>query len=162
MVMILIKTYLQLAVKYPMHTIASVICNSFGYYYPNTLGWGVYTGVNDECFTNNGVDYGIKEQPLVQLQLLDKVNEFVNSRNIPIISMFLSIGFLFWVLIFGMIYCIYTKKYNLLIIYVPILCMWLTILASPVFGEPRYVYSLFTCLPLLLGISLGLEEKKID
>lgn len=158
----LIKTYLQLAVKYPMHTIASVICNSFGYYYPNTLGWGVYTGVNDECFTNNGVDYGIKEQPLVQLQLLDKVNEFVNSRNIPIISMFLSIGFLFWVLIFGMIYCIYTKKYNLLIIYVPILCMWLTILASPVFGEPRYVYSLFTCLPLLLGISLGLEEKKID
>lgn len=156
----LIKTYLQLAVKYPMHTIASLVCNSFGYYYPNTLGWGVYTGVNEECFTNNGVDYGIKEQPLVQLPVLDKVNEFVNTRNVPIISMFLSIGFLFWVLVFGMIYCIYTKKYNFLIIYVPILCMWLTILASPVFGEPRYVYSLFTCLPLLIGISLSVNKKE--
>lgn len=156
----LIKTYLQLGVKYPLHTIASLICNSFGYYYPNTLGWGVYTGVNDECFTNNGVDYGIKEQPLVQLPVLDKINEFVNSRNIPIISMFLSIGFLFWVMIFGMIYCIYTKKYNLLLIYIPILCMWITILASPVFGEPRYVYSLFTCLPLLLGISLKNDKQQ--
>lgn len=150
----LIKTYLQLAMKYPMHTVASLICNSFGYYYPNTLGWGVYTGVNDECFTNNGVDYGIREQPLIQLPVLDKVNEFVNTRNIPIISMFLSIGFLFWIMLFGIIYCIYTKKYKLILIYVPILCMWVTILASPVFGEPRYVYSLFTCLPLLLGISL--------
>lgn len=150
----LIKTYLQLAIKYPMHTIASIICNSFGYYYPNTLGWGVYTGVNEECFADNNVDYGICEKHLVNFGFLDKINEFVNSRNIPIISIFLSIGFLFWVLVFGIIYCIYEKKYNLLIIYVPILCMWITILASPVFGEPRYVYSLFTCLPLLIGMSL--------
>lgn len=157
----LIKTYLQLAIKYPMHTIASIICNSFGYYYPNTLGWGVYTGVNEECFADKNVDYGICEKPLVNFEALDKVNEFVNSRNIPIISMFLSIGFLFWVLVFGIIYCIYEKKYNLLIIYVPIVCMWITILASPVFGEPRYVYSLFTCLPLLIGITLN-KSYKLD
>lgn len=155
----LIKTYVQLAVKYPTHTMASLLCNSFGYYYPNTLGWGIYTGVNSEDFENNGVDYGIKQEPLAQIQVLDKINEFVNTRNIPIISMFLSIGFLFWIFVFGIIYCIYSKKYNYLIIYVPILCMWLTTLASPVFGEPRYVYSLFTCLPLLLGITLS---EKID
>lgn len=155
----LIKTYFQLAIKYPGHTIASLICNSFGYYYPNTLGWGIYTGVNNECFTNNGVDYGIEQQPIVQLTFLDEINEFVNTRNIPIISMFLSIGFLFWIMLFGMIYCIYTKKYELLIIYLPVLCMWITTLASPVFGEPRYVYSLFTCLPLLLAISFKSEEK---
>lgn len=150
----LFKTYFHLATKYPAHTIASLICNSFGYYYPNTLGWGVYKGVDDECFSNNGVDYGIKESPIVEITFLDNINEFVNSRNIPIVSMFISIGFLFWLLIFGIIYCIYTKKYKLIVTYVPLLCMWITILASPVFGEPRYVYGLFTCLPLLLGISL--------
>lgn len=155
----IIKTYIELAFKYPGHTIASLICNSFGYYYPNTLGWGVYTGVNEECFTDNGIDYGIKEQPLIQIKLLDKINEFVNTRNIPIISMFLSIGFLFWIFVFCIIYSIYRKKYKLLIMYIPVLCMWLTILASPVFGEPRYVYSLFTCLPLFLGISLKSENE---
>jgi len=157
----LFKTYIKLAIKYPIHTISSFICNSFGYYYPNTLGWGVYTGVNEECFTNNGVDYGIKKSPLVQITILDKVNEFVNSRNIPIISMFLSIGFLFWLVLFGIVYCIYRKKYNIIITYIPLLCMWITILASPVFGEPRYVYGLFTCLPLLLGMSLK-EDKVIE
>lgn len=150
----LLKTYLGLALKYPMHTISSFICNSFGYYYPNTLGWGVYTGVNEECFIDNGVDYGIKQSPIIKIEILDVVNEFVNSRNIPIISMFLSIGFLFWIVIFGAIYCIYTKKYNIIIAYIPLLCMWITILASPVYGEPRYVYGIFTCLPLLLGMSL--------
>ncbi len=157
----LLKTYLQLAVKYPMQTIASWICNSFGYYYPNTLGWGIYTGVNEEDFHNNGKDYGIQQQSLVDFSFLDRINEFVNTRKIPIISMFLSIGFLFWIMVFGMTYCIYTKKYNLLLIYMPVLCMWITILASPVFGEPRYVYSLFTCLPLLLGISLKEEKGEI-
>lgn len=155
----LIKTYLKLAVKYPMHTISSFICNSFGYYYPNTLGWGVYTGVNEECFINNGVDYGIERRPVINISILDKVNEFVNSRNIPILSMFLSIGFLFWIVIFGIVYCMYIKKYNIIITYIPLLCMWITILASPVYGEPRYVYGIFTCLPLLLGMSLK-EDKK--
>lgn len=149
----LFKTYFQLALKYPMCTVASFVCNTFGYYYPNTLGWGVYTGVNDEVFYNRNLDYGIKEQPLVQFTFLDKVNEFVNMKNIPIISMITDIGFLFWIFLFGIMYCIYMRKYNILIIYVPILCMWLTILASPVFGEPRYVYSLFTCLPLLIGMT---------
>jgi len=75
--------------------------------------------------------------------------------------MFLSIGFLFWLVLFGIVYCIYRKKYNIIITYIPLLCMWITILASPVFGEPRYVYGLFTCLPLLLGMSLK-EDKVIE
>ncbi len=158
----LITTYLKLALKYPKHTIASLICGSYGYYYPNTLGWGVYTGVNDEEFIGEVANYGIKEQPLVQFTFLDKVNDYVNTRDIPIVSMFLNIGFLFWVFTFGIIYCIYTKKYKLILAYIPVLCMWLTTLLSPVFGEARYVYSLFTCLPLLLAISFSYKKGEKD
>lgn len=149
----LFKTYIHFAIKYPGHTIASIVCNSFAYYYPNNLGWGVYKGVDEEYFLE-GTNYGIKEEPIVNITALDEVNKFVNTRNVPIVSMFVSIGFLFWMLVFGVVYCIYTRKYNLILAYIPLLCMWITILASPVFGEPRYVYGLFTCLPLLLGISL--------
>lgn len=153
-----IKMYLSLALKYPKHTIASLICGSYGYYYPNTLGWGVYTGINEEGFIGEAKNYGIKEQPLVQITFLDKINNFVNTRDIPVVSMFLNIGFLFWIFIFGIIYCIYRKNYKLILIYLPVLCMWLTTLLSPVFGEARYVYSLFTCLPLLLAITFNKEK----
>lgn len=155
----LFTTYFHLAFKYPVHTISSIICNSFAYYYPNNLGWGVYKGVDEEYFID-GADYGIKEEPIVNITVLDEVNEFVNTRDIPLISMIVSIGFLFWLLVFGIIYCIYTKKYNIIMTYIPLLCMWITILASPVFGEPRYVYGLFTCLPLLLGMSLKSNRIK--
>lgn len=154
----LITTYLKLALKYPKHTIASLICGSYGYYYPNTLGWGVYTGVNEEEFEGQAKDYGIKEQPLIQFTFLDKVNNFVNTRDIPIISMFLNIGFLFWTFVFGIIYCIYRKQYKLILTYIPVLCMWLTTLLSPVFGEARYVYSLFTTIPLLLSITFSYKK----
>lgn len=156
----LFKTYFQLAIKYPIHTISSLICNSFGYYYPNTLGWGIYYGVNEECFINNGVDYGIKRQPIVNIPILDKINYFVNYKNIPILSMFTNIGFLFWFVVFGLVYCLYTNKKKIIVMYIPVLCMWFTILASPVFGEPRYVYGLFTCMPLLIGMSFRKELEE--
>ena len=156
----LFKTYFHFAVKYPAHTVASIICNSFAYYYPNNLGWGVYKGVDEEYFIE-GTDYGIKEEPIVNVTALDEVNKFVNTRNIPLVSMIVSIGFLFWLLVFGIVYCIYIKKYHLIMAYIPLLCMWITILASPVFGEPRYVYGLFTCLPLLLGMSLK-DNRKLN
>ena len=156
----LFKTYIHFAIKYPGHTIASIVCNSFAYYYPNNLGWGVYKGVDEEYFLE-GTNYGFKEEPIVNITALDEVNKFVNTRNVPIVSMFVSIGFLFWMLVFGVVYCIYTRKYNLILAYIPLLCMWITILASPVFGEPRYVYGLFTCLPLLLGMSLK-DNRKLN
>ena len=51
------------------------------------------------------------------------------------------------------------KKYKKIIIFLPVLFVWFTALASPVFCEPRYVYSMFTCLPLFIGIAVN--NKKI-
>lgn len=154
----LVKLYIELALQFPVETVESFIMGSYGYYYPNTVGWGIYTGVNIEQF-GAYEEYKFVQQPIIKIQILDKLNEFVNTRNLPIISMFLSIGFLFWIVLACITYLIYHKKYKYILIFLPLLFVWLTALASPVFGEPRYVYSLFTCLPPLLGISL--ENKKV-
>lgn len=147
----LIKLYVELAIQFPMETIKSFVKGSFGYYYPNTVGWGIYTGVNTEQF---GIyeQYKFEAKPIVKIEILDKLNEFVNTRNLPIISMILSIGFLFWIVLACITYLIYQKKYKNILIFLPVLFIWLTTLASPVFCEPRYVYSIFTCLPLFIGI----------
>ena len=66
--------------------------------------------------------------------------------------MFFSIGFAFWIVLFLLCYCIYKKNYKYILIFVPILALWLTNLASPVCGEFRYMYSLFTCLPIYFSV----------
>ncbi len=157
----LIKLYIELALKFPTETIESFVKGSLGYYYPNTIGWGVYTGVNTEQFGEND-EYKFEEQPIIKIKLLDKINEFVNTRNIPIISMISNIGFMFWLVLACIIYNIYNKKYRNILIFLPVLFIWLTALASPVFGEPRYVYSIFTCLPLFIGISVLSKRKNED
>ena len=156
----LIKLYIELAMEFPIETIESFINGSYGYYYPNTVGWGIYTGVNTEQF-GSYEDYKFEQKPIVKIETLDRLNEFVNTRNLPIVSMCLSIGFLFWVVLACMIYAIYKKQYKKLLIFLLVLFVWLTALASPVFCEPRYVYSIFTCLPLFIGIVLKEEKKEV-
>lgn len=149
----LVKLYIELAIEFPMETAESFIKGSFGYYYPNTVGWGIYTGVEEEYLQVYGIT-DIKEETIVKIRLLDKINTFVNTRGLPIVSMILSIGFLFWIVLACIIYNVYCKKYKNVLIFLPVLFVWLTALASPVFCEPRYVYSMCTCLPLFIAITI--------
>ena len=158
----LVKLYLELAIDFPIETVKSFILGSYGYYYPNTVGWGVYTGVNTEQFKEYD-KYRFESKPIVKIETLDKINEFINTRDFPIVSMFVSVGFIFWMILACMIYIIYQKQYKKLIIFLPVLFVWLTALASPVFCEARYVYSMFTCLPLFIAISItSKQENKIE
>ena len=62
-----------------------------------------------------------------------------------------SIGLVFWViLIFAMMSIRKNKLYGIYP-FIPIIGIWITMMiASPVFGEFRYVYGAYTCLPLLM------------
>ena len=76
--------------------------------------------------------------------------------------MIASAGFYFWIMCIAIGYCIYQRKYKLLLGYLPMLVIWLTCLASPVFCENRYIYSLFVSLPTLLSFAIMNIEKKED
>ena len=155
-----IKLYFELAIKFPSETFKSFILGNYGYYYPNTVGWGIYTGVNSESF-DSFEKFKIEQSPILKIGILEKLNNFVNTRDYPIISILISIGFLFWIFLLCMVYYIYNKEYKKILIFLPILFIWFTTLASPVFAEPRYVYSLFTTLPIFIGmLFVGKKEKK--
>jgi hypothetical protein len=93
-------------------------------------------------------------------------NEFLDtleSRETPILNIEWSIGLCFWIiLIFGILSY---KKHRLIGLYpyIPILGIWVTMMvASPVFGEFRYVFGAFTCLPLFCLVpylNLKIEKK---
>jgi len=153
----LIKTYIHLFIRFPIESVEAILCNSYGYWYPEASNSvAIRTIYKFEETSKQYLD--LEQKPIIESNVLEKVSNCVEKRNIPIISMIFSIGFVFWLIMTAIVYCIYKRNYSLIITYIPVLVLWLTNLASPVFCEFRYIYSMFTCLPVLL-ILMFVEER---
>ena len=86
--------------------------------------------------------YDIHSSPILNLSYIDRINNHILMKDIPVFSMLItSIGLYFWLLLICIVYCIYTKQYKKIIIMLPIFFLWLTSVAGPVV-ELRYVYSM--------------------
>ena len=181
--MTLIKTYFKLALKYPGQTISAFLLNTYGYYAPNSYNiWGtpnfkeetanlikdVGTVELDESLSeeirNMPIEdkYDIHPKTILNLSYIDRINNHILMKDIPVFSMFItSIGLYFWLLLICITYCIYTKNYKKIIIMLPILFLWLTSVAGPVV-ELRYVYSMLLLMPLYVGMAFitNKEEEK--
>ncbi len=149
-----ISLWAKLMIKCPRTYIESFLCNCYGYWYPEAQNWVANRDVEPN-------DIGIHQNSIIEGKLVRKIDSIIERRNIPIISMLFSIGFIFWIMSMSLVYCIYSKKYKNLLMYVPIIALWITTLASPVFCEFRYVYSLVTCLPVLTMTIFENEQKML-
>ena len=147
-----IKLWLGLFIKYPITYVESFLCNSYGYWYPEASNWVVARTIYQPENESEQIP-GLKQTPIIEGNIIKQIDSYIEKRSVPVLSMIFSIGFAMW-LVFGQItYIIYKRQYKFLLLFVPILFLWLTNLASPVFCEYRYIYSLFTCLPMLLFVS---------
>ena len=156
-----VTLWIKLFIKAPKEYIEAFFSNSYGYWYPQAINWVIpdwYDYAKDDL-----IQY--EKEAVIHIPLMDKMNGAINQRKIPLISMSFSIGFTFWIVLICIVYTIYKKKYKNLLIYIPILSLWLTTIASPVWCEYRYIYSMFTCIPLLTILNISLvneEDSKID
>lgn len=149
-----IKLWIKLLKTYFKDYVESFISNSYGYYYPEAKHW-----VANRTMEPNNM--GISQQPLIEGTLVSKVDSLIEKRDIPILSMFFSIGTAFWAIVISLGYKIIKKEYKHIVSYLIIFILWLTIVASPVFCEYRYAYPMFTILPLYIGLNFKKEEGKI-
>ena len=147
-----IKLWLKLMIKYPTDYIESFICNSYGYYYPEAKHWVANRTMEKDDILN------LQTSPIVEIKAVKKIDSYIEKREVPFISMLFSIGFIFWIITICFVYCIYKKEYRKVLIYIPVIMLWVTTLASPVFCEFRYVYSLVTCLPVFIIEILNKKE----
>lgn len=150
------KLWFGLVLKHPVIALEAYANSTLGYWYPGVEYWAVYNYVGTNNFSIYSENLGSKElyNLLVQME----------QRTTPILNMEWSIGLCFWAIyLFG--YLTKKKKGNrYLLIFAPIAGIWLTVMiAAPVFGELRYVYSAFTCLPVLLVLPfLEFKEEKSE
>lgn len=157
-----IKLWVELFFKYPKTYIEAFLNGSYGYWYPEAYNWVIWGGYNEESWewARTALQIDISKEPIVENRGIEILKSLAGRREVPILGMIYSIGFIAWVELIGMTYLIYKKQYKLLLAFVPILGVWLTCIASPVWCEYRYSYGLFTCLPLIIAISITQSEKE--
>ena len=100
----------------------------------------------------------LKEAPILNIPIIDDIINSIYEKQIPIVSLIANIGFAFWIVLTLLFYNIYKKKYNYLLMFIPIGALYLTCLASPVSGELRYIYAMFLSLPLFITFL----QKSVD
>ena len=138
------KIWLQLVIKHPSIAIEAYSISTLGYWYPGVEYWSVAEGIfNDKTM-------GLKTEPKIDKNMIYYVDH-IDSRRVPILCIEWSIALCFWIILIMALVTKKLKNKKSLYIYIPVFGVWLTmILASPVFGEFRYVYGAFTSLPLLM------------
>ena len=147
------KMYTKLLFKHFPTAMEAYFISTLGYWYPNVI----YSSVLNATYENN---LNIK----IDTKTNDKVMDFLSkleSRNLPLFCMQWSIGLCVWTIsILLVCYIIKNKKLGI-IPFLPCVTIWITMLiASPVWGEFRYVYGLFTTLPFLIGIFFVNNKNK--
>ena len=152
------KLWLKLVIKHPKTAIEAYSISTLGYWYPGVEYWATAYEIDENKY---GLEINSKS-PYVVDRFINKVDE----RNVPIVTIEWSIGLCFWVILICCVLSVKNNKLYGIYPYIPIIGIWITMMiASPVFGEFRYVYGAYTTLPLFLlcpYLKLGKNEKVVE
>lgn len=144
--------YFQVWFKYlfkrPVVYIDATINNMYGYFYPNTSAWYVYTDLNHKL-PEAGFDYHYNSLSYLRVGLKGIAEAF---PYIPVIGTIANIGMVVWIhiLLIGMLIVNKMKKYIVMLL--PSLTFILVCVVSPANTYFRYVLPCVFTLPVLICI----------
>ncbi len=151
-----LKTWLDLLIKYPNVYIEAYCLQTIGYWYPDIIYWAT-AGAKD--------NYIFESEPVLTDPLTPSWYNYIidktTSRNLPLSNLIWSVGLPFILLVISSFVLCYLKNKKYLLCFIPLYGLWLSIMvATPVFSELRYVYGLFTCLPLFIVLPFIVKPEK--
>lgn len=148
------RLYLSLGIRYPLDYIVAWIKQTYGYWYPDVSYWVYSTGVE---WNEDNIVY----TPILSEDAINRVNKNANLYlQLPIYGSLWNLGTFTWCLIVVTAYLAYKKNWNNVLINSLLLCIWVTlIIATPVFAEFRYYYSVVAAFPLILSMPILVKEQ---
>lgn len=160
-----IKLYFKLGLKYPLTYMDSFLMTNYGYFYffdklpineTKTYIWVT-------CM-NHDKDFSCKDDCNDNFiyHLYDNLLEKATYQKVPILNIFMNIGFHVFMMLFTICLLLYRKKQKFSLPIYLLLSLFVTNLLGPV-SLMRYVYPIFVCLPFLLFIiNKTWSEDKLD
>lgn len=152
-----LKLWIDLGLKNPRSYILAQIDQTYGYWYPDVQYW---------VFSTQLFDKGLEceKVPIFSEANYERFMIYMHSyEKIPYYGLLWSIGTFTWVFAFMIGLCFIKRKKSYLLVYVPLFAILATLMiATPVYSEFRYIYSLFTTMPVFMAIPFAVKcEKKI-
>lgn len=146
--------YLRTIKRNPSIAIDSYLASTIGYWYPNQIYWAYANSI----WIN---DLGFKTTPFIKSNKIRKLINKISDPYLSIISIYLRVAIYFWIILFFLFLIVRNKGIKYIYPFMPVIGIWLTLMmASPVFGEFRYIFGAVTSLPLVIGLALSKEKEK--
>lgn len=144
-----IDVWFKELVKHPTTYIEATMNNIYGYFYPNSLKWYVYSKYDNRITDYNLVDYHYNS--------LSGIRNILGGYGvvfpyIPVLGLLSNVGFNTWILLILSAYLMDTKNRKYLIVLSPYLLSVLVCIASPVNTYFRYAMPYVFMVPTLLGL----------
>lgn len=151
------KTWFKGLISYPFTYIDATLNNIYGFFDPSDIHWYIYFKYYDPITDNNLVDYHYNN--------LESLRNFLSSyayafRAIPILGLIVSPGFNTWLLIVLLVYLIKNKKYDYLVILLPLYFSLLFCVLGPANNYYRYAMPYIFSMPLVTIYLLNLKRVK--
>lgn len=142
------KVWFKYLLKRPVVYIDATINNMYGYFYPNTSAWYVYTDLNHKL-PEAGFDYHYNNLSYLRIGLKGIAEAF---PYIPVIGAISNIGIVVWIhiLLIGMLIVNKMKKY--IVVLLPSLTFILVCIVGPANTYFRYVLPCVFALPTIICI----------
>ena len=137
-----------------MTALDAFLHNNYGYWYPYAVHWVIPVGVSDSVAIGD-----IHSEPIVKLPWVERIYKWYMDHEyhaLPLGQLLTSSGFCFWIWLFCGTYCLYNNRRKFPLFMIGFF-IWGPILFSAVYAEFRYVYGLFTCVPLVMASTLSVR-----
>lgn len=149
------KIWVKIGIRYPMEYIKAWVDQTKGYWNGGYSYWVMAGHIPDN-------EIGIYKTKVENLFSQKMWIMLYNTENIPELEIIFSIGFHVWLVAFAFTFNVICKRKEALLS-VPILTIVLTLLvATPVFSEFRYAYTVFTTFPFILSVTFAQGNRKSE
>lgn len=145
-----LKVWFRLLLRHPNVYIEATANNIYGYFYPNTTKWYIYYKEYNARLNETEIFNYHYNNLNVSRTILSGWG--VAFPSIPIIGMFVNIGFVVWIYLYMLVILIKEKLYKYITVLLPALSLILVCVASPVNTYFRYALPCVFSLPITIWI----------
>ncbi len=159
-----VNLYLKLGTTYPLTYIDSIFDNLYSFFYIGDIlpDLGSKTFIEISCLDYDNVFY---ERTIVCnkniVPIYDLYYNLLNNATYqkdPILNIMMNMGVYLMIVLFVSFYTVAMRKYQLFAPIWLLLCYLFTTISAPV-AIVRYVYPLFTCMPLIIYLFFANKQS---
>lgn len=147
------KVWLHQGFKHPKVYLESFLANTCGYFSPLKTNWYIYNSYHKyhNVLKKHHLNYSYNSLKTLRV-ILSTIG--IIFPYIPVLGLFVNIGFSTWIIFLMISYFIYKRNYQMLFIFLPSLLILGFCLLSPVNTYFRYAMPNIFSMPLLIAFCL--------